>query len=344
MNTSKYTLKYTYLMAMMGYSSLFGGAYYFTGNVPTPMNTSTEYVKFTYDSGQMDGYDATAYNSFTWYNLGSNVSDNTTYDDSDLLGDYNGVWDHQTSTGSDFVSLDSTLGGAVDEWISVGGKAVSLNSNITGEIYMALWGTSAALRIGNGADSAEVSFNNMLLHNDHDSILSVSEHATLNANVLEMDGSIHVSSHGMNPHMLFHVGGTANIGSLSLSSTPIETVKDSGVFESSESMVHIESTGHLKVDTLYLDGADSQTAVIMLDDGGVLELTDNSTLDGINYYLSLGGIFSASGTTLNVHDLGGRLYVTTLDASAIPEPSHVPLVMGLFTLLYLPLSARKVAI
>jgi hypothetical protein len=82
----------------------------------------------------------------------------------------------------------------------------------------------------------------------------------------------------------------------------------------------------------------------LIVDGGVLELTDNSLLSDINNYRSQGGIFSASGTTLNVHDLGGRLYVTTLDASAIPEPSHVAIVMGLFALIYLPLSARKVAI
>ena len=72
---------------MMWSSSLLGAAYYFTGNVDTGMTSPTEYVAFTYNSGQMDGYGATAYNSFTWYNLGSNGSDNTTYDDSGLLVD-----------------------------------------------------------------------------------------------------------------------------------------------------------------------------------------------------------------------------------------------------------------
>jgi hypothetical protein len=165
------------------------------------------------------------------------------------------------------VSLDSTLGGAPDDWRSVGGKAVSLNSNFTGEIYKSLWGSNAALRIGNGTDSAEVSFNKMLLYNDLDSILSVSEHATLNANELDMDGGNFVTNpatYGKNPHMLFHVSGTANISWLYLSSTPIETSSGSGDFVPSESMVHIESTGHLKVDNLNLDGADYQTAVIML--------------------------------------------------------------------------------
>ena len=137
---------------MVWSSTLLGLPNYFTGNVPAGMDTGTEYVAFTYNSGQLDGYDATAYNSFTWYNVGSNGSDNTTYGDSDLLGNYSndgGAWTHSSPhTGEDdFVSLDTTLGGASDDWRSVGGKAVSLNSDITGEYYKALWGSHAALRM-----------------------------------------------------------------------------------------------------------------------------------------------------------------------------------------------------
>ena len=335
-------IKLFYFAAMVWSSSLLGANYYFTGNVSNDLDRSTEYAAFTYTSGQMDGYNSGDYDSIVWYNLGTNGGDDTTYGDTDLLGDYSGAWSHSSpASGQNFVSLDSTVGNAtVDRWYSIGGKAVSFNSTITsGEDYYTIWGDHLALRIGNGTNSATVGFNGIYLWGDRNSILSVSNSATLNASTLTMDGSNHSSSSNNNPHMLFHVSGTANVGTLNLGST------DTGVGPS-ESMVHIGSTGELKVDTLNYNADDYKTAVIMLDHQGILKITNTSTgiKDAITAYRDAGGIFSNSVYDVNVFEYENDLYVTTLELSQIPEPAHVTLVMGLFALLYLPLSARKVAI
>lgn len=67
--------------------------------------------------------------------------------------------------------------------------------------------------------------------------------------------------------------------------------------------------------------------------------TFNDMLDGLNPTLRAK---DSSRTVAVTYDSVTKK--TTVELAAIPEPAHVTLVMGLFALLYLPLSARKVAI
>ena len=110
------------------------------------------------------------------------------------------------------------------------------------------------------------------------------------------------------------------------------------------SMLHVESTGHLTIDALSLDSSQTNNAVIMVDEGGILQINDITALSMIQDYYENGGLFTSSSVDpLNIFQIDDALYITTLEQSAIPEFSHVSFFVGLFSASFIVTRRRKIS-
>lgn len=374
-------LKSIFIIAVVGSSSLVGqipAHYYFNANVlgsdsQGPIHgldpNQGQHYNFTYDSNQQKiiGWNLVTNYSTYW----RDVTDGNETDAKKYLADYSSGWEHTTAaSGSNFVKFDdyvddtSNINFNSGDTLSVVKKSVEFSKNFTDAnvTLMTRYGAHAAIKIGNSSTSH---IEAVIFEAHHDSYFMIEGNSKLLANTFTMDGSTIGSTLPTNltdAEMTLDVAGTAVINTLKLGSTNFNYSDGNGgtVTSDTASMVIIRESGSLEVkDSSFTTNVDvDDRAVIMLEAGGILAIKPDdvskvdSIADKIDDYKTAGGIFvgvdnildATATANLNVHKFWDSVYVTTLAENQVPEPSHASLIMGLFALLYLSLSARKVAL